>query len=174
MARRLSRGRFVRPAPKTKIWIGNGLVNTTIAGSSTTLLTSLAGGALLLRPFTILRSHMEILFKSDQTSVSEVPQGAYGETVVSDNASAVGVTAVPNPSSVDGDPDADWYVWQALASAFVHATNAAFIEGGRLFVIDSKAMRKVGANDDIVGVVDMQSGPGATIMFGGRTLIQLH
>jgi len=176
MARR-TRGRFVRPSPRTKIWIGSGVGSTTQASAGSVLVSSLSAGALALRPFTILRTRVVIQYESDQTGASERAQGTYGKIVVTEAASAVGVTAIPNPSGIDGDPDSDWFVWQAMQNSFqfisgvgVHAGNAV----NREYVIDSKAMRKVGADDDIATVFDQQTSNGSILFTNGRMLIQLH
>jgi len=41
-------------------------------------------------------------------------------------------------------------------------------------VIDSKAMRKVGPNQDIAGMFSSESNAGALLTIQGRLLIQLH
>ena len=173
MARRSSR--FIRPVPRTKMWIGYGTAPQVLAGSTTTLFASYSAGALLLRPFTILRTLAEILFTSDQEAVDENTVGSLGEIVVTDTAAALGVTALPNPSSIDGDPEASWYVWQALHNKFVIDTGSQ-INGaaGQRYTIDSKAMRKVGPDDDSATLIDIQSAPGALVFMHGRQLIQLH
>ncbi len=77
MARRSARVRFTRPAPKTKIWIGNGLDLTVLASNAATLVSTLSAGALLLRPFTVLRTRIVIHSESDQITATEVPAGVY-------------------------------------------------------------------------------------------------
>ena len=116
MARRRS---FTRPAPRTKMWIGSGVGDTTVAAGATVLVSTFSAGALALRPFTILRTHMLLTIRSDQTGADETLIGSYGELVVTEVAAAVGVTAVPDPSGISGDPEAAWYVWQALATRFL-------------------------------------------------------
>ena len=177
MARRCSR--FVRPQPKTKMWIGAGVGQTSIAASSVTLVSTLFAGALLLRPFTILRSHLLISVRSDQAVASENTIGAYGNTVVTDTAAAVGVTAVPDPSGISGDPEADWYLWQALQNAFVVDINGTEGIGmignnGVQYKVDSKAMRKVGPDDNVVAVCTAEIANPFLLITQGRTLIQLH
>ncbi len=175
MARRQTRGRFIRPAPRTKMWIGVGTGSTTLVGSSKQVIGILSGGALLLRPFTILRTRIEILFESDQAATSETAIGAYANIVVTDTAAALGATAVPDPSGITGDPEADWFVWQAMVVDFRHSTSAAFnSDAGHHYTIDSKAMRKVGPDDDVASVTSMETAPGAIITVQGRRLIQLH
>ena len=107
MARR-ARGCFVRPAPKTKVWIGIAAAEQTLGAGTSTLTSVLNAAALALRPFTILRTRLLLSYMSDQDSTSERPFGAYGEMIVTENASAVGITAIPAPSV---DTDGDWYIW---------------------------------------------------------------
>ncbi len=64
MARK-HRARFVCPRPATKIWIGDGLVATAIGASSIVLVTTLSAAVLLLRPFTVLRTHIDFYYRSD-------------------------------------------------------------------------------------------------------------
>ena len=175
MARRPSRGRFVRPAPRTKMWIGSGVGVTTVSSATTVLVSSLSAGALLLRPFTILRTRMEISVFSDQAAASETALGSYGEIIVTEAASAAGIGSIPNPSGISGDPEADWYLWQALSYRFVHQTSVGQL-GDALthYTIDSKAMRKVGPDDDAVAVYDNELTPGLSIVTNGRQLVQLH
>ncbi len=174
MARNVSRTRFVRPSPKTKIWIGAGVGATTIVASSLTLISSLSAAVLLLRPFTILRTRMLIYWGSDQQTATEQPQGSYGRIVVTENASAIGATAIPDPSSTDADVDADWFVHQECIDRFIFGSGVGFIEGGHQYVVDSKAMRKVGKNDDVVAMFSETGGVGGLIITRGRALIQLH
>ena len=175
MARRVQRSRFVRPAPRTKMWIGAGVGRQTLTQSASTLLSVLGASALALRPFTVLRTHVEVLWSSDQAAVTEVPFGSYGWMVVSEAAAGVGITAIPNPSGIDGDPDADWFVWQAMSTKFEFLSSVGFDgSSGSRYVIDSKAMRKVGADDQIVVLVDVQAAGGVDLVTNGRQLIQLH
>ncbi len=174
MARR-PRSRFVRPAPRTKMWIGYGVGSTTLVGSAAILVGSLGAAQLLLRPFTILRTRALLTFESDQAAVSERPIGSYGSIIVTDAASAAGVASIPSPSSLSGNPEADWFIWQALTVSFEFLSSVGF-EGNvqTQYVIDSKAMRKVGPDDDLVIMADMDTASGAVIVDQGRMLIQLH
>ena len=175
MARR-TRGRFVRPAPKTKMWVGNGLVSLTMPASTKTLQGTYGAVILALRPFTILRTRLLVIYVTDQVTASEAPFGTLGFIIVTDTATGVGVTAVPNPSGVDGDADADWFVYQTMGDQVFsdNGTNFLQMRAGRQYVIDSKAMRKVGPNDDMAMVTDQQNAVGASLTIMGRQLIQLH
>ena len=112
---------------------------------------------------------------SDQVAASETPFGSYGEMIVTDAALAIGVTAIPNPSGIDGDPDAAWYVWQAVSTRFQRSSDVGTnSDAGFHYQIDSKSMRKVGINDDAVSMYDNQISNGMTLITNGRQLIQLH
>ena len=149
------RSRFVRPAPRTKMWIGSGVGDTTVGSATTVLVSTLSAGALLLRPFTILRTRMVLGFRSDQIVTSEHPVGLFGKIVITEAAAAIGITAIPNPSGISGDPEADWFVWQALQASIERASDVGITGGGQqIFVVDSKAMRKVGPDDDVATLCD--------------------
>ena len=171
MARRRARS-FSRGTPGTKQWFNFNIGQGTIVASADKLLSSLNAAALAARPFTILRTHMEILIRSDQAAVDEQIIGAYGVGVVSENASSVGITGVPNPQD---DTDYDWFVHQGVAVFFKFFDSSGFQgDSGHHYTIDSKSMRKVGANDDIVLVWGSGSAVGAIIVIQGRMLVQLH
>ncbi len=179
MARRVQRARFTRPTPRTKMWIGTGVGQTSIASSAKVLVATLSAGALLLRPFTILRTHMLLQVRTDQGTAIETVIASLGKTVVTDTAAALGVTAVPDPSAISGDPEADWYLWQAIVNTFwidINGTDGIGVDGnlGVQYMIDSKAMRKVGPDDDVVIVVSNDSAVGFVMVTQGRMLIQLH
>ena len=171
MARR-RQARFIRPPACTKIWIGNGVGTTVLAGASKTLIGSLTASALLLRSFTIFRTYVEVLINLDQVGADELVLCTYGQIIVTDTAAAAGIASVPGPSGISGDPEADWYVWQAMTVRFEFIT-AAGIEGnsGHHYLIDSKAMRKVGPDDDIALVAQLDGSPGANFVTNGRMLI---
>ncbi len=174
MARRASRARFIRPSPRTKIWIGAGVGGTTLVASAKALISSLSAGALLLRPFTILRTRMELLIESDQVAASESPAGDYGRIVVTADALGQGVNSMPDPSSIDGDPDASWFVHQPCQVSFIRTGTGLTTPAGAIYTVDSKSMRKVGPNDDVASLFSETSGVGALFQARGRMLIQLH
>ncbi len=174
MARRHARV-FTRPAPRTKMWIGNGLGRTVIVGGAKTFIAQLGTLALSVRPFTILRTRLVIGWTSDQEAADEGPFGEYGQTIVTENASGVGVTALPDPSSVSGDPENDWFVHQPVVAqlAIIGAISAATLMS-QIMTVDSKAMRKVGIDDQVVDMFTEDGGVGGLLWVMGRQLIQLH
>ena len=159
------------------IWFGHaGFSQTLATPTSVAIATTLNAAALALRPFTVVRSRGIVHVVSDQQIATEAYGASYGQAVVSDQASTVGVTAVPTPTA-DSDSDL-WMVYEFMLGKFVFATAAAFVEGGVTRIIDVKAMRKVEDGQDLVEVVE---GPGSNISSNGaiisgfsRLLVKLH
>ena len=171
MARRVARARFVRPPVRTTMWIGQDIGGVTIVAGSKQLLGSLNAVAFLLRPFTIIRTRLECYFASDQTAASETPNGSMGFIVVSDQAVAAGAASIPGSLT---NTDDDWYVHQPMLKDVVSLTSVgvqfdAFIR----YQIDSKAMRKIGVNEDTAVMFD-STADGAILQINGRALIKLH
>ena len=173
MARR-GRTRFIRPAARTKMWIGGGVGTSSVVADSENLISSLSAGALLLRPFTILRTRLELAISTDQQSATETPFGDFGMIVITDTAVAVGITAIPMPGSTIGDPDADWFVHQPMSTRLIFSSAVGMLLSFVHYTVDSKAMRKVGPDDNVVQVWSQEASVGGVIMTHGRLLIQLH
>ena len=172
MARRRGFTRFVRPAPKTKIWIGWTIATTQITADASTLVSTLNAAALAFRPFTILRTRAILNVATDQTAASEFPKGALGKMVVSEEAATAGSASIPDPVA---DSDGDWYVWQPFEADFVlGAAAVGFYNIGWQYTIDSKAMRKVGNNKQVITMIEEVNAFGVDISVAGRMLIQLH
>ena len=175
MARRRGAPRgFVRPPKKTVLWIDNHSISapSTIAANVSLLFSQLSATGLALRPFTIMRNRGFVWMATDQATNSEEPFGVYGEIVVTESASAIGITAIPTPMT---ETNASWVTWAPMVAAMRFSTAAAFANMGQHFEVDSKAMRKVGIDDDLVGIVQNgSSSHGLQFLAMMRTLIQLH
>ena len=132
-------GRSVRES----LWLGSTETQTTLASSnSVTLINVLNAGALALTPFTVVRVRGYLHVRSDQSIATEAFSAAVGMCVVSVQASAIGVTAVPTPFT---DLGSDlWMVHQMLSSQFLFKAGDG-VEGANGFSVeyDSRAMRKV-------------------------------
>ncbi len=169
-----TRGRTAAPRRQTT-WIGLVGVRSQLTSAGGTIFNSLNAAALALRPFTIIRTHILVGVKSDQVIASEVQIGAFAGAVVSDEAVAVGVSAVPTPIS---QPSSDlWFAYGNVMSEFVFLSSVGFdAGGGQFYAIDSKAMRRVEPGSDIVfvGEVDASAGSGLTMTTIGRMLVKLH
>ncbi len=172
--RRFSRGgNFVRPPARSNVWIGAGFSVQTVAASSSVLLATYSASALALRPFTIVRTRLVIMFESDQDVGSERGQCVYTEQVVTQVATTAGIASVPTGIT---DTNADYYVYQPLFQRFRFKTAVGFAMHGNglTWVVDSKAMRKVGVLDDIAVVIENRLATGNDIQVEGRQLVKLH
>ncbi len=168
---------FIRRGGVTRCetaWLGGVLVSSTIAsGNAAVLMTSLGVAALALRPFTVVRTRGLVTIKSDQQAASEDFFGAWGTAVVSDQAVAIGVTAIPTPI-FDNDSDL-WLAYEFLASDFVFGSAVGFAQTMTHRVVDSRAMRKVDVGQDLITVIERDSvGSGAVMSAFTRTLVKLH
>ena len=177
MARNFRNQRPTRGKARETLWIGGAMVTTTLAAASTAaLVTSLPAGILALRPFTIVRTRGFWHLRSDQLAGSETYGCHYANCVVSDQAAAIGITAVPTPATDSGSDL--FHVYESLFSRF---TGIATIEGfemnsGISSQFDSKAMRKVEDEQQLIEVVETPAlvGGGAVVTTYSRTLIKLH
>ncbi len=160
---------------RVTLWGDTTSVLQTLATAQTAVLTnSLSAAGLALRPFTVIRVRGRVIVRSDQTAGSEDQSVAVGFAVVSDQASAIGVTAVPTPIT-DAGSDL-WLMYQMVKSAMIIASDTAIAVVGDVEV-DSRAMRKVEEGQDLIAVVESDvSGATAGLLVGTgyRFLIKLH
>ena len=177
MGRSVARRSFGRRggARRKTLWAAVVPTEDTITGASgAILLTSLSAAGLALRPFTVIRSVGSLYVTSDQVANSETQAVAWGACVVTDQAVAIGVTAVPTPI-VDVNSDA----WFAYAFAW-NATQVASSIGmgfaaGTVTHFDSRAMRKVEEGQDLITVIETASiSDGVVIRVQERLLLKLH
>ena len=130
-----------------------------------------------MRPFTIIRTHLELFGSSDQAAASESFAFAVGLAVVSEQAAAIGVTAVPTPIT---DMESDmFFLHKVVMGDFVFASGSGFQDTpiGSGISIDSKAMRKVNNDQNVVLVLEgaiAGFGEGCIGVVGGRMLVKLH
>jgi len=169
--------RPIRPArgPRRQtLWIpfGPTLFTLTAAGQSL-LLFSLNAAALALRPFTVVRTRGEFHYRSDQVVASEEYGGVVGMAVVSDQAVAIGITAVPSPVT-DMGSDLFYLLESGMGSIDV-LSSVGVTELGHIHKFDSKAMRKVDSSEDIVVTAETPANSTSfRIWFSGRMLVKLH
>jgi len=134
-----------------------------------TLLFVLTTAEKAMRPFTVVRTRIELALRSDQAAAIEIQQVGFGLAVVSDQAVAVGVTAVPNPVA---DIASDlWFTHQLM-----YADESALTDrtrGHGTMTVDSKAMRKVADGQDLAVVAELTAASAGLILtVGGRILIK--
>ncbi len=168
---------FVRGAAaiRTKrqtLWIAGDWTTTAVSGAGAVLVASLNAAALALRPFTILRHRGYFRVISDQQAASESFGLSVAHAVVSDQATAIGVTAVPTPVT---DLGSDlFYQFESAHASFVFSS-AVGIDGNEGTEVrwDSKAMRKVSNDEDLIHVVEGNGlGSGMTYFSMSRILIR--
>jgi len=173
---RARRAPLVVSSGRTSEWLFVDVDSVLVGGAANVLVASFNAAALAARPFTIVRTYLEVLWRSDQGAASEQPLGALGFIIVNEQAVAAGGGSIPDPMA---DANASWYVWQGLISEFVFASAVGFNEGaaaGSRYHIDSKAMRKVSVNEDLAIVVENTAAAaiGGVISIQGRMLIKNH
>ena len=175
MARSFTRGRgrlgFAR---RQTAWLFVSTVETTLAGSpSASILSFLNAAALAMRPFTVVRTRGQYMFLSDVSGgVAEESFGcALGYVVVSDQASAIGVTAVPTPVTDKGSDL--FFVYEQGFNSIERVDATGFGLVGTTVRYDSKAMRKVNDDEDIVITAENEVN-GVIIIHSARMLIKLH
>jgi len=144
-------------------------------GSTAVLLGSLNAAGLALRPFTVVRTRGAFHVISDQISAGETYGASLGYSVVSDQAQAIGVTAVPTPATDQGSDM--FFVYESVLGRFIFITGVGFETAGpsdtRYY--DSKAMRKVEVGQDIVITTESEAfGSGAQVKHIARFLVKLH
>ncbi len=125
-----------------------------------------------LIPFTIVRTRLLLSIGSDQQAASETIVGAFGAGIVNDVAGALGVTGLPGPTSDCGW--AGWFAYQPFLQEFVFGSGVGLEPNFMTqYVIDSKAMRKVAAEEDIVWMIENDNATaGLRFAIAGRMLIK--
>ncbi len=155
------------------LWISIATSFTGLAAGGATLFSGFTATQLALRPFTIVRTRGMLQVMSDQFGASETYGASFGICVVSDQAAAIGVTAVPTPVT---DRASDlWFVYETILGRLIFASSTGLHEFGHLRSWDSKAMRKVEEGQDVAIVVEAETtSQGVDIHKSGRMLIKLH
>ncbi len=176
MARRFHgvRSRLVSSGRKT-FWLSGTVAQTALAAGGTAVLVSaLNAAALALRPFTVVRTRGYWSVFSDQLSANEDQVAHYGSIVVSDEAVAIGVTAVPTPVTSDSS---SWIHFDGAAQRLTFSSAVGFAPNAapERYVIDSKSMRKVEEGQDLIEVVQSATiSEGLFITTYTKALIKLH
>ncbi len=156
------------------IWISLPDIATSLASGVAVLTGVLNAAALALRPFTIVRTHVTWQLRSDQEAADESYGASIGFAIVSEQASAIGVTAIPTPITDRGSDL--FFLYDIGFGRMANATAVGFTDVGVLQKVDSKAMRKVNDDQDLVIVAENSgaSTNGVVVTCGGRMLLKLH
>ena len=160
---------------RESVWLALVPTFTTVAVAATPVLFGgYSAAALALRPFTIVRTRGFWRINSDQEGADEAYSCALAMAIVSDQALAIGVTAVPTPNT---DRDSDlFFLFEELAGSFLFSSGLNVQTNPSQSQFDSKAMRKVEDGQDIAVTVESPTGisDGLTVYKGGRQLVKLH
>ena len=127
---------------------------------------------------TVVRTRgiLELVLKTSSTAGGGI-SGAFGIAVCTNDAFAVGVTAVPDPVA-----DAGWNGWAYHYFFGVHSLTATIADGvnaGAVYdrhVIDGKAMRKLADDMTYYGVIEVSEEIGSVacdVHFDSRVLFKL-
>ncbi len=96
----------------------------------------------------------------------------FGAIVVSDQAVAAGAVSIPGPVA---DTDGNWFVYQPMHRDFlIKDATGIMVDFFERYPIDSKAMRKVGANEDVALMFETVPAVGGILNIRGRMLVKLH
>ncbi len=102
---------------------------------------------------TITRIRGVLSITSDQVTATETPQGSFGAIIVSEDAFAIGITAIPSPGNDIANDG--WMMWHGFIVPKVVASIASFQEpAGHQLVIDSKAQRILREGSRLVFVLE--------------------
>ena len=156
-------------------WLSLDPVSNTLAAGSTAVVSNVMSAAeLALRPFTVVRTRGIFNLQSDQAGVSEFYHAGFGAAVVSDQAVAIGITAVPTPMT---DRVSDlWFLFTEMMGTVQVSSAIGFQHPvGLGLEFDSKAMRKVEEGAQIIFTKETSSiSLGVIAASAGRVLIKLH
>jgi len=165
MARRSTRVHTSSKSQRRQtFWIPAAPQRTTLAAADTAGLTGqLNAAALAFRPFTVVRTRGYFSIRSDQESTAENYGGAVGLAVVSDQAAAIGVTAIPTPIADQGSDL--FFAYEYLDGRMGFITGVGF-EGNvsTRLIVDSKAMRKVDNDQTIVLTAETDGGSSGVVI----------
>jgi len=101
-------------------WLAGVEVQSAIGAGGAVLISGLNALALALRPFTIVCTRGYLWLRSDQIIATEDQTVYYGNAVVSDQAVAIGITAVPTPFTNSASDL--WYTYEAMGTALVFSS----------------------------------------------------
>jgi len=171
--KRFNRSRGRLGSKRLTSWASIDFTQTVVSGNGN-ILNSLGASGLAKRPFTIVRTHLEVEMGSDQLIATESQLAAIGMCVVSDEAVAIGVSAVPTP--VTSSFSELWFIHQVMFNTFDFISSVGFGSTFKSWSIDSKAMRKVEEGQDAIVVAQLSAAlsDGVLITAGGRMLIKEH
>ena len=156
---------------RESLWLAITPTLTTMSSSGGIITGLLNAAGLALLPFTVVRTRGYLFITSDQAAAAEVQIGAYGGAVVTDQAIAIGVSAVPTPITDLGSDE--FFLHQMIMADESALTDVAKPGVGVQF--DSRAMRKCSESEQPYFVAELSTvGSGFSLFSAGRMLVKLH
>ncbi len=167
---------FIRRSGRMRretLWQRLGSTRTTLAAGTPVLFTGFNATILGLRPFTIIRSRGVLHISSDQIAAPESYLAHLSFAIVSEEAFAIGVTAVPTPETDDSDL---FFLFETVAGRLQFGDATGFASEGTFKEYDSRAMRKMEVGQQISIVEENAGAPfgGCLLTTTGRLLLKLH
>ncbi len=148
-----SRGRVGKKRSVTWSICSSPTGSTILALGSKVISVLIPSSTLLdLIPFTIVRTIGLVSIQSDQVAAAEEQLGAFGMGLVNDVAGALGATGIPGPASDCGW--GGWFVHQFFTQVTGIASGTSTGVVDVRYSFDSRAQRKVSAEEDIVFMVE--------------------
>ena len=169
MARSTYRGRSAFPKARS-LWIRSDTASaiTALPAASLIIDTFITGD----NPATVMRCRGMLTVQTDQIAASEAPFGAYGACIVSDQALAVGASAVPAPF-IDADSDL-WFLHGYFAAPVIFGDATGTHNLSQTVEFDSKAMRKFSEDESLIFVIENASAAsGMSYIWNKATLIKV-
>ena len=156
---RFRRQGFGRGSVAPKRQIGNTGVTAEIDGGTSVIgIVKLAynfGFVAAIDALTIVRSRGEFAVRIAAAAVGDtIVRGAFGMIVVSADAFAVGVTAIPGPISDVGN---DWFVWAPFNLLFDDGITEEDSKYVTSVPFDSRGMRKLKFGQNVVLVLEVEA-----------------
>ena len=103
-------------------------------------------------PVTLVRTRGEVGINVSVAAAARANiQGAFGMYVITSDANAIGITAIPGPLS---DSQNDWFVWVPFTMHVLAALDEAGIGQHVRIPFDSRGMRKLKDGDILAVVVE--------------------
>ena len=172
---RSARGFPQRQRRKTAWDLGPGDTSETLFNATQSLFLG-QGFQIIAEGLTLIRIRGQFSMNIETAAaIGERMIGAFGIAIVTDQAFAAGISAVPTP--IDEQLHDSWLFWRAIQLQAINVTETFGNAGsGRVeFEVDTKAMRKLTPNDTIYAVVQVVENGTVTAnaFFDSRALFKL-
>ena len=119
---------------------------------------------------TIIRTRGQVSYFPNNAGADISVVGAFGVGIVSQEAFAIGITAVPGP--FDSADWGGWLAWGSYSSRQEFSDTTGIFQSSWQIDVDSKGMRKVATNETLILVWESQSGA-VDVLMPLRTLWKL-